>query len=169
MHEHDDAPRETLLKLLECFAKNWLAHDGCWFLACEEKYGLETAIEHDIKSWERFSPIEAKRIMQAFEIEEGGGLEALEKALTYRLYSFLNRQQAETSGDGKLIYTMVDCRVQSARERKNLPLFPCKPVGIVEYTKFAETIDARIQTRCLGCPPDKNDGFYCRWEFKLKE
>lgn len=25
--------REELLKLIEVYAKNWLAHDGCWFLA----------------------------------------------------------------------------------------------------------------------------------------
>jgi hypothetical protein len=169
MHEHDDAPRETLLKLLECFAKNWLAHDGCWFLACEKEYGLDRAIELDTESWAKFSPVEAKRIMQTFGIEKGGGLDSLEKAFRYRLYSFLNKQKAERTEDGKLVYTMINCRVQSARERKNLPLFPCKPVGIVEYTKFAETIDPRIKTRCLGCPPDERDGFYCRWEFSIQE
>ena len=28
--------REELLRALEMFAKNWLAHDGCSFLAAEE-------------------------------------------------------------------------------------------------------------------------------------
>jgi len=167
MHEHDDAPREVLLKLLDCFAKNWLAHDGCWFLACEKEHGLDKAIELDTKSWEKFSPVEAKRIMSTFGVEKNGGLDALERSLRYRLYSFLNTQTSERTGDGKLIYTMVVCRVQAARKRKNLPFFPCKSVGIVEYTKFAETIDPRIKTRCLGCPPDKNNGFYCKWEFSI--
>jgi Family of unknown function (DUF6125) len=30
--------REDLLRALEMFAKNWLAHDGCWFLAAEERF-----------------------------------------------------------------------------------------------------------------------------------
>jgi len=39
--------REELLRALEMFAKNWLAHDGCWFLAAEERIGMEAAIELD--------------------------------------------------------------------------------------------------------------------------
>jgi Family of unknown function (DUF6125) len=39
--------REELLRALEMFAKNWLAHDGCWFLAAEERFGIDTAIELD--------------------------------------------------------------------------------------------------------------------------
>ena len=60
MHEHDNAPREVLLKLLGCFAKNWLAHDGCWFLSCENDYGLDKAIELDTKSWEKIMKVGMK-------------------------------------------------------------------------------------------------------------
>jgi hypothetical protein len=64
---------------------------------------------------------------------------------------------------------MHDCRVQSARQRKGLPDFPCKPVGLVEYATFAETIDPRIETRCLTCPPDAHPAdHHCGWEFRLK-
>ena len=41
--------REDLLRLVEVYAQNWLAHDGCWFLAAEEKYDLEF-IQKDIHS-----------------------------------------------------------------------------------------------------------------------
>jgi hypothetical protein len=44
--------REELLQALEMFARNWLAHDGCWFVAAEEKLGLESAIELDARAWE---------------------------------------------------------------------------------------------------------------------
>ena len=164
-----DLSREELLTLIDIHAKSWLAHDGCWFLAAEEKYGLETAIGLDTRSWERFSPAEAKRIMQAFGIPEGGGLEALDKALDYRLYATVKRQAKERLDKNCLIYRMIECRVQTARRRKNLPDFPCKPVGIVEYSKFAETIDPRIRTRCLHCPPDSTEGreCVCAWEFTL--
>ena len=46
--------REELLKLIDVHAKNWLAHDGCWFLAAEEKYGLDAAIDLDTRAWELF-------------------------------------------------------------------------------------------------------------------
>ncbi|MHA1513160.1 MAG: DUF6125 family protein, partial [Candidatus Hodarchaeales archaeon] len=53
-------------------------------------------------------------------------------------------------------------------ERKNLPLFPCKEVGIVEYSGFASTIDSRIQTKGIACPPDPLErDFHCGWEFTI--
>ena len=64
---------------------------------------------------------------------------------------------------------MDNCRVQSARMRKNLPDYPCKSAGLVEYARFAEGIDDRIQTECIGCPPDAHpESWFCAWKFTLK-
>ncbi len=123
--------REDLLRALEMFAKNWLAHDGCWFLAAEERFDMETAIELDARSWKRFASAEARRIMTTFNIPAGGGLEALERALSLRLYAVINSQRTEWSDDRKRLCFFMDvCRVQEARRRKGLPDFPCKSVGI---------------------------------------
>jgi hypothetical protein len=165
----EELSREDLLKLLDVYAKNWLAHDGCWFLALEEHFGMEAAIEMDIRSWERFSVAEAGRIMRAFDIPQGGGLKALEKALGYRLYAGVNEQAATWTEDGALEFRMIECRVQSARRRKGLPDFPCKPVGVVEYGYFARAIDPRIKTECLACPPDPVGEAYCSWRFTIDE
>ena len=168
MSVFEDLPREKLLVMTKNFAKNWLAHDGLWFQAVERAHGLDHAIELDTQAWSRFSPIEAKRIKQFLDLPEQGGLEALQTALNYRLYAVLNKQTSELK-EGRLFFYMNDCRVQSTRNRKGLPDFPCKPVGIVEYSTFAETIDPRIKTRCLTCPPDKHpDDYYCGWEFWLE-
>lgn len=169
MTDLDSLSREDLLKLLEVYALNWLAHDGSWFLALEEAYGMDAAIEMDTRSWERFSEAEARRIMRAFDIEPGGGLPALERALGYRLYARVNRQEAAWTPDGALEFRMVECRVQATRRRKGLPDFPCKSVGIVEYSVFAQTVDPRIRTQCLYCPPDAVGEGYCAWRFTLDE
>lgn len=161
--------KDELIDLLEDAAKNWLAHDGLWFLAAEQKFDLETAVELDTRAWEKFTVIEAKRIMRRLGIEPGGGLEALEKALEYRLYAHINTQETIRVDARTLIFRMNDCRVQAARKRKGLPDFACKPVGLVEYAGFAETIDPRIQTRCISCPPDDHpDDYWCAWEFTLR-
>jgi hypothetical protein len=165
----DELSREDLLRLLDVYALNWLAHDGSWFLALEERFGIDVAIEMDTKSWERFSVAEAQRIMRAFGIEEHGGLPALEKALGYRLYARVNRQAAVWTQDGALEFRMIECRVQSTRRRKGLPDFPCKSVGFVEYAQFARTIDPRIRTECLFCPPDAVGEAYCAWRFTLED
>jgi hypothetical protein len=160
--------KAKLIEIIRMYAKNWLAHDGCWFLAIEEAYGLETAIKFDAKSWERFTVIEAERIMKTFDIPRNGGLNALAQALQYRLYAQINTQEIIPFNEHKLFFGMKDCRVQSARKRKNLDGFPCKPVGLVEYSRFAKTIDPRIKTKCISCPPDKcKEGFWCFWEFTL--
>lgn len=160
--------RGGLFKALDVFAKSWLAHDGCWFLAAEERYGIETAIELDAASWRRFAAAEARRIMEAFSIPQGGGLDALQRALSYRMYSFVNPSRVERSPEGDVLrFFMETCRVQETRRRKGLPDFPCKSVGVVEFETFARTVDARIATTCLSCPPDPGADGHCGWEFRL--
>ncbi len=165
----DSMGREQLLRALEMFAKNWLAHDGLWFLAAEEKFGMEAAIDLDTRAWSRFAEAEARRITTTFHIPSNGGLESLATALGLRMYSFINAQRVEWSEDKKSLRLFMDvCRVQEARRRKGLPDFPCKSVGTVEFETFAKTIDPRIRTTCLHCPPEARTGQYCGWEFTLK-
>lgn len=161
-------PKETLIGMLEDAAKNWLAHDGLWFLAVEADHGMETAIKHDTTAWKRFTAIEAKRIMKRHGIEPNSGLEGLKKALGYRLYALLNVQEIIEETDSSFVFRMNDCRVQSARNRAGRPDFPCKSVGLVEYTVFASTIDPGIKTECISCPPDTHPAeYYCAWKFSI--
>jgi len=160
--------RGGLLRALEVFASNWLAHDGCWFLAAEERFGMDVAMDLDTASWRRFAAAEARRIMSAFAIPAGGGLESLRRALAYRMYSFINPWRTEVSADGhRLRFFMESCRVQDTRRRKGLSDFPCKSVGQVEFETFAGTVDPRIRTTCLHCPPDPEAGGHCGWEFRV--
>lgn len=166
----DELSKEQLIGLLQDAAKNWLAHDGFWFLAAEQKFGMEAAIELDTEAWRGFAVIEAKRILKRLNMEPGGGIEALMKAFDYRMYAFINTYESRIITPNRCIFKMKKCRVQDARKRKNLPDFPCKPVGIVEFTQFARTIDPRIETVCLACPPDKHpDDEWCSWEFSIKQ
>lgn len=152
-------------------SKLWLAHDGLWFQEFERRHGIEEAIEADTEAWRTFTRLEARRIMERLGISTGGGLKSLALALSHRLYSNVNRQKIEMSADGaKLRLTMTECRVQQARRRKGMSDFPCKSVGIVEYSEFAREIDSRIVTDCEFCPPDATPGdSFCRWVFRIPE
>lgn len=162
--------RRRLVHALDAFAKNWLAHDGCWFLAAEERYGMEAAMELDAASWRRFAAAEARRIMETFDIPAGGGLDSLGRALAYRMYSFINPWRTEHSPDGSVLrFFMESCRVQETRRRKGLADFPCRSVGEVEFSTFARAVDPRIETSCLHCPPDAGAQGHCSWEFRLAE
>lgn len=162
--------KETLIDMLEAQAKNWLAHDGLWFQAAERRFNMETAIDLDREAWKTFTQIEAKRIMRLHGIEPRGGLEALKQALQLRLYARINEQSFHQPDERTLRFEMNKCRVQAARQRKGMPDFPCKSVGIVEYSYFAHTVDPRIRTSVIACPPDPHPkDFFCAWQFTLEE
>lgn len=167
----NDLSRDELLELVQLYAKNWLAHDGCWFLSVEEHYGMDTAIHIDTESWRKFTIVEAQRLIEFLELGKNSGIIGLQKALRFRLYASLNEDEIIVSADGNsLEYRVKTCRVQAARRRKGLPDFPCKGVGIVEYGLFAKTIDERFETTAITCPPDiTNPDYYCIWSFRLNK
>lgn len=164
----NDLSKDDLWGLLTDAAKNWLAHDGFWFLATEKKFDLETAIELDKAAWHGFAVVEAKRILKRLKLEPGGGIATLAKAFDYRMYSFINNYEIQVLNFNHCVFKMKTCHVQDARKRKGLADFPCKPVGLVEFSQFASTIDPRIQTKCIACPPDKHpENEWCSWEFNI--
>ena len=163
-----DWGKEELKSLLVDLAKNWLAADGAWFQAVESSHGMTSAKKLNDSAWSKFTIIEARRIMERLQLPSGGGLAALEQALEFRLYARINKQETLWQGTDKLIFKMNDCRVQSARNRKGMPDYPCKSAGIIEYSYFASSIDPRIKTLCIACPPDPHPPeYYCAWEFTL--
>ncbi len=165
----NDLNKNELIVWLEDVAKLWLAHDGLWFQSIEKKYDIDEAIEHDKNAWERFSPLEAKRIKKRLKLPEKAGLEGLKKALQHRIYALLNKQEVIDEKENSFVFRMNKCRVQSARKKRGLADFPCKKVGIVEYSTFASEIDDRIETKCICCPPDDHSNkYYCAWLFTLE-
>lgn len=165
--ELEKLSKEELLKLIDIYSKNWLAMDGVWFQSIEKKLGMDEAMYHDAEAWRRFTVIEAKRIKEFLKLPERAGIEGLGRALQLRFYANINEDKIEFEGD-TLVYTAVDCRVQTARKRKGMPFHPCKSVGLIEYTFFAQTIDDRFTCECVSCHPDITDPTCaCKWKFRL--
>lgn len=161
--------REQLYQLIENCSKNWLAMDGVWFQSIEEQYGMDEAMKHDEAIWRRFTRIEARRAKDFLELPDRAGLDGLKRALNLRMYANMCNDSAEMK-DGALIYKIRDCRVQRARTSKGMPMHPCKSVGEIEYSGFAEIIDDRISCECLSCYPDVTDPDYsCCWRFTMEE
>jgi len=159
---------EKLEQLKESIAVNWLVNDGVWFQAVEFSRGMNDAKSCNDSCWGQFSPLEAWSIKKFLDLPENCGLDGLKKALQFRLYATINKQSITDETSDSFIFRMNDCRVQSARKRKGLDDYPCKSGGIVEYTTFAESIDPRIKTECIGCPPDKHpQEWYCAWKFSV--
>ncbi len=159
---------EKLEELKNAVAVNWLANDGVWFQAVEFTKGMNDAKRCNDSSWAQFSPFEAWSIKRFLELPENPGLEGLKKALNFRLYATINIQSIEDDSPDSFIFRMNECRVQNSRKRKSLDDYPCKSGGLVEYSTFAEAIDSRIKTECIGCPPDPHpEEWFCAWRFSI--
>jgi hypothetical protein len=159
----DDSKKE-----LRDAAKNWITMDGLWFQAVEQAFGMEAAVILDQNVWKEYAVIEARRIKERLNLPERGGLDALAIAFHNRLFSHVNETEILRPDKKILVVTTKTCRVQAARKRKGMPLFPCRSVGMVEFPVFARTIDSRVSTECLSCPPETNKGTpYCSWKFSL--
>lgn len=160
--------KADLIALLQDIAKTWLTSDGLWFQALEGPFGMCDAKLVNDHCWFVFARMEAHRIRRFLGIGEGGGLQALEKALRFRIYSSFNEHEALWEDENTLVWRMLECRVQTVRRRKEMDDYPCKSAGIVEYSRFAQGIDPRIKADCIICPPDKVPaGLFCAWKFTL--
>ena len=163
-----EMPKDSLTELLDSIAVNWLANDGVWFQAVEFESGMNDAKRCNDSCWAHFSPFEAWSIKKYLDLPQNPGLKGLKKALGFRLYARINTQSFIDESPDSFVFQMNECRVQCARKRKGLDDYPCKSGGMVEYTYFARSIDPRIKTECVGCPPDDHpDEWYCAWRFKI--
>ena len=163
-----DMDPEKLDELKTRMAKNWLVGDGVWFQTIEKAEGMNEAKRCNDSCWAHFSPFEAQSIRQLLDLSQHPGLEGLKKALGFRLYACINSQSIVDETEESFVFQMNKCRVQDARKRKNMEDYPCKSAGMVEYSYFARSIDSRIQTECIGCPPDDHPAdWYCAWKFSL--
>ena len=117
---HDaDALIAALDDMLDVYKRQ--AMDGVWFQSVERKLGMHEAMYHDAEAWKRFTVIEARRIKAFLKLPERAGLTGLSNALSLRFYANINRDEIVISGN-TLTYRVLDCRVQTARARKNICL-----------------------------------------------
>ena len=164
---------DTSTELMKVIAKNWLVNDGVWFQAVEFDRGMNDAKRCNDSCWAQFSPYEANSIKTFLNLGENSGLDGLKKALGFRMYSMINKQTIvdevkEGETENSFEFQMNECRVQVARQRKDLDDYPCKSGGLVEYAYFARAIDERIKTECIACPPDDHPtDWYCAWRFSI--
>jgi len=164
-----DFPKETLVEVIKMYSKNVLAVDGLWFLGCENRFGIEKAIEIDTEVWRLYGTIEAKRIKEVLNIKEKG-IPALAKALNLQIWLPCMDYGFSEVSDKKIVFTITDCRPQKARIRKGIGEFACKPVGIALFEAFAREINPNMTCECLVCPPDEHpEDVWCSWCFEIAD
>jgi hypothetical protein len=150
---------------LKILSKNSFTLDGHWFLAIEDRYGLNIAVEIDREVWRKYAVSEARRVKKFLGIKEGN-LTDLKKAL--QLISIAQAPSFEMENKDKLLVTVKDCKPQSARINSGRNEFPCKQVDLAHLSVFTMEINNKIKIKCIQCPPDGVDkDVWCSWEFTL--
>ena len=140
--------------------------DGLWFLAVEDKYGLETAIELDKKVWESFPPIHLRRIAKAFSVTEGG-IAGFIRVFELDPLWIIFKPVVQWTDEGSLILRFTDCPPQRARIREGKGEFPCKPVGIASFDSMIKTFAPKAKLSCVVCPPDPHpQDTWCEWKIE---
>lgn len=77
--------KKELLNVIRMFSKNWLTLDGLWFTLVEDKYGIEAALDLDLKMWHKSASIKARRIKENMGIK-GGGIKGVLNALQFMTF-----------------------------------------------------------------------------------
>ncbi|RLI74147.1 hypothetical protein DRO97_06300 [Archaeoglobales archaeon] len=140
--------------------------DALWFLAVEDKFGLDIAVELNEKIWEDIGRRAAREMKRRFKIEEG--LKGFVKAIRYFPWSIIVGYEIEEKDD-KVTIKVPHCPPQEARLKMGRKEYPCKEMHMKEFKSFAAEIDGKIEVKCLFAPPDKHKDYWCMWEFVISD
>ncbi|MFX0201630.1 MAG: DUF6125 family protein [Candidatus Hodarchaeota archaeon] len=156
--------RNQLLDLIKMFSKNWLTVDGIWFTLVEDRYGLDTALDLDLKMWERNAIIEAQRIKKCIGIPEGEGIKSVLNAIHFMTHAPSMPFEYSIDGPDQAHFWFTRCRPQEGRGKAGRGEFPCKPMGLACYGGLAKIIDPIVKVECVFCPPDDHPSdVWCKW------
>ena len=164
-------PLEKLFDVFFLHIRNLWRVDGLYFLGIEEKFGTEAATEIDANCWKILAKIEARDLKRTLGIEKVEDAETLLYLLRNTSWALYQTKKAVEINPSKTAgrFRVVSCRVQEARLRKGLEIFPCKKVRFGYLKSFAEELNPNFEVKCIVCPPDeKPPNYWCEWEFKLK-
>jgi len=162
---------EKLLDLFFLHIRNLWRVDGLYFLGIEKNFGTEAATKIDADCWKTLAKIEAKDLKRTLGVEKVEDVDTLLYLLrntSWALYQTKKGVEADSSKT-RGVFRVIECRVQQARLRKGLGIFPCKKVRFGYLKSFAEALNPNFEVVCRVCPPDeKPPNFWCEWEFLLR-
>jgi len=165
--ELSSLPKEQLIELLRVYARQLMAVDGYWFMAVEDRFGPEAALELDCWVWERASGAEARRLARCLGLD-GQRIEDILAAFSLSPGWLHLGVRTEVTGERRGLVTCTDCHVQKNRARLGREEFACKPVGEVLVASFVRALNPEARVRCLVCPPDPHPpDVWCRWEIEI--
>jgi len=158
--------RSNLEKYVDFLLWHYRVVDALWFLAVEDKFGLDEAVRMNEDIWARIGAMAAKDIKKTFHIE-GRGVAAIIEAYSYFPWSNILSYEVVEQTEDRALIRVTRCPPQEARLKHGKGEFPCKAMHYAELSNFAKNIDDRVKVTCKYAPPDKHPADrWCEWELK---
>ena len=160
-------PKETLIKLIQIYSRNWITLDGLWFSNVENRFGTDVAVELDIEMWKTVAAVETKRLLKIFgpgEKSPQGVLKIIDAMTFSALFTF----EVERVDHERAVFYYSHCPMQETRVKQGRGEFPCRDTGIACFGISAKIINPEMELKCIFCPPgDHPDDCWCKWELYL--
>ncbi|MCS7144383.1 MAG: DUF6125 family protein [Archaeoglobaceae archaeon] len=160
---------EKIMDLLLFQVRNLWRVDGLYFLGIEEKFGTNLATEIDANCWSSLAKIEAKELKKIFGLDQVESVKDLLELLSNTSWALYQTKKEIEISENSGIFRVVSCKIQEARLKKGLQIFPCKKVRFGYLKSFVEELNKNFEVICKFCPPDlKPEDCWCEWEFRKK-
>jgi len=160
-------PKKKFFDLFFLHIRNLWRVDGLYFLGIEKKFGTEAATGIDADCWKLIGKIEARELTEVLGIKDISVSSILE-ILRNTSWALYQTKKETTITKTSVIFRVTECKIQEARIRKGLDIFPCKQVRFGYLKSFAEELNPKIEVLCRSCPPErKTEDAWCEWEFRL--
>lgn len=142
------------------------AIDGLWFLALEERYGFDEALNMDLEVWKSYGVILLKRMARMVNVPlasgEAPGLPAVKFFLETISRVDGTEYTSEIRGDGTLEFRVRRCswweNLKKAGREKTVP---CEMIDNTIFGHWLKAIDPSLEMEFTRSLPRGDD--HCAW------
>ncbi|MFC2019848.1 DUF6125 family protein [Chloroflexota bacterium] len=164
-----DFSYHTLAGLLKLYSRLYIAMDGFWYLAIQERISNEEALSCDIRAWERASKYEMRKITQAMNIQ-GDDLTAVMKAMQLRPWFINMKYRVETCGEDSVVLAVDYCPTLNVLEKEGEGRErDISRVCAKNFQDYASFFNPDIVVEVIKLPPrESRDEICCARRFRLQ-
>ncbi|MDD5095855.1 MAG: DUF6125 family protein [Dehalococcoidia bacterium] len=172
--KYEDFSKEALIKLLNEYARIFLATDGYWYSLIKQRYSDEEAMACELIVWDKCYTYDPRKISEAMNIK-GHDVTACLKALSLSPgfpMGFFD-WTIDLQNPNYAIVTVNRCPslLYFEREGEGRDFRICHELEPAAFQTHANYFNPAIKVTPLKLPPRKSEdeGPFCIWEWKLQE
>ncbi|MEW6142259.1 MAG: DUF6125 family protein [Chloroflexota bacterium] len=167
----EEMSRETLMRLLKTYCRLYQVADAHWYLAIQDRWGNDAALERDFWVWERLTKSEVEAVSKLLGIEGKKDLDSMVKLFLTAPMNMTTDYIIERPGPDRAIVTFTFCPVLRALEKEGQGRENdiCRNLDIMIFRNYARHFNPSIEVNPVLLPPRSNpSGPACSWEFRIK-